>query len=143
MIFWSDFLNFDSETIYSLNEVNYLDSLEILRNRTSQCNKVNTMGRKLLEICNINNIFILNDIIGNDISIGKLTFRETSLIYFSLCSLKLLPRQASFEILEVDSLLSDGHCHFPYQLAADDPPPPLPRAKIIKKKNENSFLSNL
>jgi hypothetical protein len=74
--FLSDYLNFDSETIYSFNEINYLDSLEIPRKRTSQCNKTKKVGRKLLEICNNNNIFILNGRIGNDRSISKFTFRD-------------------------------------------------------------------
>jgi hypothetical protein len=56
------------------------------------------MGRKLLDICKNNNIYIMNGRVGKYKSIGKLTFRKSSVIDYSICSLNLFPLISNFDV---------------------------------------------
>lgn len=62
-----------------------------------------------MEICKNNNLFIANGRIGKDKNIGNLTFRNTSLIDYTICSVSTLEIIHDFEVIELDSLFSDGH----------------------------------
>ena len=65
-----------------------------------------------MEICKNDNlfiVFIVNGRIGKDNNIGKLTFRDTSLIDYTICSVEMFPFIKDFEVIELDSIYSDGH----------------------------------
>ena len=58
-----------------LNEED-LNSLNVNLKRTSQDGKVNKYGRRLLDLCQILNLFIVNGRAGEDSGIGKLTCKK-------------------------------------------------------------------
>ena len=80
------------------------------KNRASQDRQVNNNGYKLLELCKNNNLFIANGRIGRDKLVGRHSFRNVSVIDYTIASASLFKLLANFEIVEVDSLFSDGHC---------------------------------
>lgn len=65
--------------------------------RTSQDRKKNTHGYKLIDVCKNYNLFVLNGIFGKDKGIGKMTFRNISVIDYKISSLKgyTLPTDSS------------------------------------------------
>lgn len=76
--------------------------------RNSTCNKINKVGRKLLDICKTNNLLIVNGRLNPDIT-GKKTFRGVSLIDYTICTQSLFSSFKHFEVTELDPLFSDGH----------------------------------
>ena len=121
--------------------------------RKSQCTKVNKTGTKLLEICKLNNLLILNGRLGKDSTIGKFTFRNTSVIDYTISTPQILHQFKEFEIIELDGLYSDGRClqsmslqisHKSKQTAKIDQEGKdncrLPKWKSIK---EQEFVNNL
>ena len=69
MMFFSEI---DYTDQIEFTDVNVLDDFDIPRVRNSCDNIVNTYGRKLLEFCKNNKMFILNGRLGND-RVGKPT----------------------------------------------------------------------
>ena len=69
----------------------------------------NNNGYKLVDICKDNNLTILNGRYGKDRNIGNATFRGKSVIDYTISSIKGFTLLTDFEIIESDSLLSDGH----------------------------------
>jgi hypothetical protein len=108
--FLSSYLNVDDATLDSFNQINKLEKLNIPRDRLSQCSKINNNGKKFLEICKNNNLFILNGRFSCDKSIGKCTFRGKTVIDYSIATINCILLLNEFDIIELDSLFSDGHC---------------------------------
>ena len=71
----------------------------------------NKNGRKLIDICINNNLFILNGRFGKDKHVGRCTFIEQSLMIldYTICSIDVIKILNDFEIGDPDFLLSDGH----------------------------------
>ena len=63
----------------------------------------------LIDTCKSCNLFILNSRCGSDKNIGVMTFRNQSIIDYSIISHQALRFVKMFSILELDSLFSDGH----------------------------------
>ena len=77
--------------------------------RTSQDKIINNEGNMLIDTCKLNNLFILNGRCGTDKNVGAMTFRNLSIIDYSIISYQALKFVHMFNILELDSLFSDGH----------------------------------
>lgn len=107
--FLSEYFNFDEETLFFYDCINNIQTEKVNTERSSMDTKTNTHGYNLIEICKNNNIFIVNGRTGNDKNIGKLTFRNQSLIDYTLATLKAMSIIDNFDILDTDKLMSDGH----------------------------------
>ena len=107
--FFADFFEFENETLNFYNQAELLKNFDISVNRTSCDNVVNTNGSKLIEICRGNNLFIVNGRLGTDRDVGHFTYRNTSLIDFTICTLDALKLIHKFDVIETDTLFSDGH----------------------------------
>ena len=107
--FIGNYFDLDENTLRSFSKISHLSELNIPQNRISKCKKVNKIGKKMLEICKNNDLIILNGRIGND-STGNYTFRDTSVIDYTISSINALSLVENFEISELDRLFSDGHC---------------------------------
>ena len=105
----ADVMNFDQETLSFYNQSELLEKMNINKYRNSCDNKTNNNGYRLIDICINNNLFILNGRFGKDSSIGKCTFRDQSLIDYTICSINTFKLLLDFEVIETDFLLSDGH----------------------------------
>ena len=79
-------MDFDEDTSNFYNQAELLPTLNINQNRVSQDMKTNNNGYKLIDICRNNNLFILNGRFGKDKNLGKFTFRDQSLIDYTICS---------------------------------------------------------
>ena len=60
----------------------------------------------------ITNLFLCNGRIGNDKQQGNFTFKQLSVIDYTIASVETLPLLQNFEIQETDALMSDGHSFF-------------------------------
>ena len=77
--------------------------------RTSKDNVINNEGRKLLDICKSSHICILNGRCGEDKYIGNFTFRNTSIIDYSIASAEAINYVDNFCVTELDTLFTDNH----------------------------------
>lgn len=99
MPFFSDFFNISS----------LLTQSNLTVQRTSKDTTINNEGNKLLELCKSNNLCILNGRCGADKNIGNFTFRNTSVIDYTITSVEALKFVDNFCISELDPLYTDGH----------------------------------
>ena len=90
------------------NQKASLESMGIQLGRKSKDKMINNNGYRLIEICKNNNLTILNGRYGKDKDIGNMTFRNTSVIDYATSSLKGFSLLSEFEVIETDSLQSDG-----------------------------------
>ncbi|MEW8547180.1 MAG: endonuclease/exonuclease/phosphatase family protein, partial [Candidatus Thiodiazotropha sp.] len=88
---------------------NLLSHYNLDHTRASHDKYSNNEGNFLLDICKTNNLFILNGRCGKDKGIGNFTFRNLSVIDYSIASAFALKYIKEFEITELDCLYSDGH----------------------------------
>ena len=107
--FFIKYFDFDKDMISHFSVSSVLDQCKLPKKRTSQDKVINNEGNKLIDICKSNNLFILNGRCGTDKNIGAMTFRNLSVIDYSIVSQHALQFVNMFEILEVDPLFSDGH----------------------------------
>ena len=107
--FVSDLFDFDDSTANFFDKTSLLENLNIPLERASKDHKTNTMGYWLIDTCKNNNLFIVNGRFGKDKGIGTTTFRDKSLIDYTLCSAESFEILHDFEIVELDPVFSDGH----------------------------------
>ena len=105
----ADLMNFDQETLSFFNQVEELVKLNVNRERISQDKSTNNNGYRLIDICISNNLFLLNGRFGKDSKVGKCTFRNQSLIDYTICSIDCMRLLLDFEVIDTDALYSDGH----------------------------------
>ena len=75
----------------------------------SQDKIINNEGNILLDMCKSYTMLILNDRCGNDKNNGLMTFRNQSVIDYSIVSFQSLQYVKTFSVFELDALFSDGH----------------------------------
>ncbi|MES9880523.1 MAG: reverse transcriptase family protein [Sedimenticola sp.] len=121
--FLSDLFDYDMDSISFFNADNCLTELGISKDRKSLDKRKNQIGYRLLDICRGNNLFILNGRIGKDRNIGKLTFRNQSLIDYTLVSCHSMKLVSDFDVIDTDSLFSDGHCLLHMEIKINPEPP--------------------
>ena len=146
----ADLMDFDEDTSNFYNQAELLPTLNINQNRVSQNMKTNNNGYKLIDICRNNNLFILNGRFGKDKNLGKFTFRDQSLIDYTICSFDCFMLFSDFEVIDTDAILSDGHALLSWSIHeavyADVPSQHLRTQTSYKKWDEKSstvFLNNL
>lgn len=105
----ADLMNFDDDTLRFYNQSEELEHLNVNKRRVSCDKKTNNNGYRLIDICINNNLFILNGRCFKDKSVGKCTFKDQSLIDYTICSVNFIKLLRNFEVIETDSLLSDAH----------------------------------
>lgn len=118
-VFITEMFEFDNVLPSTHDPLHLLNELKIPLKRVSKCSKVNRSGLKLIEMCKQNNMFILNGRYGKDRNPGSFTFRNLSVIDYSICSGTLLKYLTNFEVIELDSLYSDGHAFLFVELALE------------------------
>ena len=57
-----------------------------------------------------NNLFLVNGRIGCDENAGNFTYRNASVLDYSIFSLEMFEFYQDFEVVVIDPLFSDGHC---------------------------------
>ena len=129
------------------NQKSTLETMGIQLHRSSMDKHTNNNGYRLVEICKNNNLTILNGRFGRDKGIGRMTFRNTSVIDYAISSIKGLTLLTDFEVIETDILHSDGHslnvdipfCSNKTNLKANKPR----RRATWKQAESRTFVENL
>jgi hypothetical protein len=86
-----------------------LDNLGIKAQRTTSDSEVNRNGKKLLELCHVAKLLIVNGRVGQDANYGKTTCAEVSVIDYMIGSPVLFSYIENFFVDIFDPLLSDKH----------------------------------
>ena len=107
--FFSDYFDFDEEILRHFNKSDIFSLSFLSQKRANQDTAFNKQGESLLNICKSNNLLILNGRCHKHKGIGNYTFRDISVIDYAISSTEGLKRIQDFEIMELDSLYSDGH----------------------------------
>ena len=63
----------------------------------------------MMTMCKPDSMLILNGRCGDDKCNGSMTYRNQSVIDYSIVSFQSLPFIKTFNVLELDALFSDGH----------------------------------
>lgn len=94
---------------------NYIDQKERIKQKGIQLTrnnldcKKNNHGHQLINLCKNNNMIILNGRSGSNTS-GNMTFRNTSVLDYIISTIDCFELIRNFQVKELDSLFSDGHC---------------------------------
>ena len=107
--FLTEHFEFDNNLRQLYNTSQILRDLNFSEIRTSKDKTSNNEGNSLLQICKTKDLLILNGRCGKDANIGALTFKNTSVIDYSIASAQALKFVENFEIFEMDSLYTDHH----------------------------------
>ncbi|CAG2251894.1 unnamed protein product [Mytilus edulis] len=108
----------DNITDFIENKVYMLDELNIPKKRKSLDRVKNGYGKRLLDLCKGNNLFIVNGRIGDDRQYGKLTCRNSSIVDYCISSVELLKYFTNFHVLDFCTLYSDVHSPLQITLAS-------------------------
>ena len=90
--------------------INIFNSLNIPIKRANKDKKTNNNGHKLIEMCMIHDLCILNGRLGTDRNIGDVTCADASTIDYMICTPDLLHRVTHCAIDKFDPEMSDKHC---------------------------------
>jgi hypothetical protein len=112
----NEILDIDLDLQTQLDKHIVLQNQGIPLDRASMDNRSNTHGFRLLDICKNNNIFILNGRLFSDHNKGVFTFRDKSVIDYAIASAECFQNITNFEILETDTLFSDGHSALSWEI---------------------------
>ena len=107
--FFADHFGYDDTLNQFYNISSLLTQYNFDYNRSSEDKLLNKEGKFLLDICKSNNLFFMNGRCGQDKGRGKLTFKEISVIDYSIVSAHALKFVHDFDINKLDCLFSDGH----------------------------------
>ena len=132
--FLAKHFDFDESMQDFYNASSVLSQVNMSRNRSSQDKTANNEGRFLLEVCKSSNLFMLNGRCGKDKGVGSFTFKNVSVIDYSILSAQLLKFVSEFEVVELDTLYTDGHSLLCTTLNFRNVLK-LPKRKLVKKKS--------
>ncbi|MEW8548255.1 MAG: reverse transcriptase family protein [Candidatus Thiodiazotropha sp.] len=118
--FLADMFDFDTDTVEYFTVINKLVESNILKDRISMDKHTNNNGYKLIDICKNHNLFILNGRIDKDRAIGNFTFRNASVIDYTIATADCFELFQEFEIIETDTIFSDGHSILSHSLIGRD-----------------------
>ena len=99
----------DESNFEYLDILNFFNSTNVQIKRKNIDPKVDNNGRKLIEMCKLQELCILNGRAGADKDIGSTTCDNASTIDYIICTPDLLPKIIDFEIDTLDKCLSDKH----------------------------------
>ena len=91
------------------NIINILNSLGMPITRVNKDTKTNNNGKRLIEMCKLQELCILNGRAGLDRNIGNLTFDYKSTIDYMICTPDLLHKISHCEVDTLDYTISDKH----------------------------------
>ena len=76
---------------------------------TSDKHRVNNYGQRLIQLCKVNKLLILNGRTGRDKTIGRNTCNNRSVVDYVLADYCVVKQIEDFEVQDFDPLLSDVH----------------------------------
>ena len=133
--------------IDTFSDAEILAELGIPKIRNSIDKIVNRYGRKLIDLCKNNNVFIFNGRVGTDVT-GKPTSKNLSVIDYVISTAPFLQLVHDFDILDFSKLFSDIHSPLSLKLISKvntqitghvGPK----KVKQWKPEKKNDFVNNL
>ncbi|CAG2229155.1 unnamed protein product [Mytilus edulis] len=121
--------------VNEFNDIHVLDDLKIPRIRNSSDTVVNSYGRKLIQFCKNNNMYILNGRVGKDRVLGKPTSRSISVVDYILCTANILCKVDDFEVSDFCNLFSDIHAPLCLSLTVNGCNATQGESEVINDKN--------
>ena len=118
--FLSDLIDFDGETLSFFDKTPILEKYNVPLERATKDCKTNNTGNWLLETCKNNNLFIVNGRIGRDKHIGAPTFRDKSVIDYTISTADCFTWLSDFEVIELDPIFWDGLALISWSLGAQN-----------------------
>ena len=91
------------------NIIDIFNTLDIPIERTNKDTTVNNNGNKLIQMCQLHELCIVNGRIGSDKNVGSLTCANASTVDYMICTPDLLQKIQDCTIDVFDPLLSDKH----------------------------------
>ena len=104
------YLELDKDTIEFFDQESFFINNNIIINRTSKDIKKNSIGYRITDVCKNNNMSILNGRYGQDEGVGSFTFRDQTVIDYTITSRRGFTLLSDFEIQDIDRIYLDGHC---------------------------------
>lgn len=147
----NELFDLDPELQSQFDKCQILENLDISLVRNSLDKRTNSHGLKLIDICKNNNLFILNGRIFSDKNTGQFTFREKSIIDYVIVTAECFNFIEHFEIIETDTLLSDGHSALSWTITIADnsinknehKQNGMAKRPIWKQEKEQNFVRNI
>ena len=99
----------DSSNFIHQNVESIFNDLGVPLMRTNADEEVNNNGRRLIEMCKLLELIIVNGRVGSDRNCGSKTFGESSTLDYFICSPDLFPKLKECKVDIQCSLLSDKH----------------------------------
>ncbi|XP_071138823.1 DNA-directed RNA polymerase subunit beta-like [Mytilus edulis] len=121
--------------VNEFNDIHVLDDLKIPRIRNSSDTVVNSYGRKLIQFCKNNNMYILNGRVGKDRVLGKPTSRSISVVDYILCTANILCKVDDFKVSDFCNLFSDIHAPLCLSLTVNGCNATQGESEVITDKN--------
>ena len=97
-----------------------LERLDIPVVRKTEDNVCNNYGRRFIEFCKMSTLYIFNERVGSDRSIGSYTTSRNSVVDYTIGSPSILSKCVNFEVLDFDPLFSDIHCTLQFSLKSNN-----------------------
>ena len=72
--------------------------------------KLTSQGNNLLNLCKTHNMYILNCRIGNDMNIGKHTYKDCGFVDYAIETHHIFEKVKHFQVCDFKPLFSDVHC---------------------------------
>ena len=94
--FLMHYFSFDDSRDGSLNIPSKIEKTNVSKYRVSQDKIINNEGNMLLDMCKSNSMLIFNGRCGNDRNNGAMTFRNQSIIGYSIVSFQSLQYVKNF-----------------------------------------------
>ena len=99
----------DSSSFRYNDIIKIFEDLDIPVNRTNADTIINNNGHKLIEMCKVQDLCIINGRVGSDKFVGGTTCADVSTIDYAICTPDLFPKITDFTVDNFDNLLSDKH----------------------------------
>ena len=104
----------DLPDYFILNEHDEFQQLEgifndkIIKTRrwSQDTHEIDIFGHKLLNLCKVSNVQIVNGRLGNDANLGKYTTRNLSVIDYTIATPDLFEELKDFDVLDFNPILS-------------------------------------
>ena len=106
----NDFSIDDNFENCTLNVENVALDDNIRKQRVSIDTTSNTHGFRLIQLCKVLWLYIVNGRCGEDQNIGKMTCKNASVVDYAIVSIYLFRDITAFTVRYFDILLSDEHC---------------------------------
>ena len=144
-----DYLTLNAHDAFENLEGVFDQSFVKLERKNQDQHELDLFGQKLLNLCKISNLQIVNGRLGRDGGFGKFTTTNNSVIDYTVASPELFSEIEDFQILEFNRFMSDVHNPMTFSLISNtsEPKSSSLKQKVTKTKwdgtKNDAYLNNI